>query len=86
MSILKICLLELNVISGREMSRGPAAEYTIKSSWYSDKIFFKHMFELEFRAENSKTGLPIVVLQTDKLCSTAAYDSGSVLETKKALL
>lgn len=55
-------------------SFGPAAEHSIKSKWYSDKIFFKHMFELEFRARNSKVGLPIVVLQTDKLCSTVAYD------------
>lgn len=35
------------------------------------------MFESEFRAKNSKAGLPIVALQTDKLCSTAVYDSGS---------
>lgn len=36
------------------------------------------MFELEFRGRNSKAGLPIVVVQTDKLCSTDAYDSGYV--------
>lgn len=35
------------------------------------------MFESEFRTKNSKAGLPIVALQTDKLCSTAVYDSGS---------
>lgn len=55
-----------------------AATVTIKSGRHSDKIFFKHMFESEFRAKNSKAGLPIVVLQTDKLCSTDAYDSGYV--------
>jgi hypothetical protein len=41
------------------------------------------MFESEFRAKNSKAGLPIVVLQTDKLCSTAAYDSGRVQVVRK---
>lgn len=59
-------------------NRGSAALETIKSGRYSDKIFFKHMFELEFRGRNSKAGLPIVASQTDKLCSTDAYDSGYV--------
>lgn len=41
-----------------------------KSSRNSSKIFFKHMFELEFESKNPMVRLPIVVKQTDKLCST----------------
>lgn len=47
----------------------PAALTPTKSSRNSSEIFFKHMFELEFRAKNPMVRLPIVVKQTDKLCS-----------------
>lgn len=47
-----------------------AAWTPIKSSRHSNKIFFKHRFESEFWTRNPMAGVPIVVQQTDKLCST----------------